>query len=103
MRSTNTLSKVTPDMLKSKIVFDANGLKAGTVLKIIREKYERISADFIEIEIEKRIKFGAREIVKVRTRDAQLQPDGNIKIKYTKEQLKIMAKEQELQRHPPTV
>lgn len=97
------MSKVTPDMLKSKIVFDTKGVKSGTVLKVIREKYEKISADFIEIEIEKRIKFGAREIVKVRTRDAQMQPDGNLKVKYTKEQLKVMAKEQELQRHPPTI
>jgi len=97
------LSKVTPDMLKSKIVFDTKGVKAGTVLKVIREKYEKISADFIEIEIEKRFNFGAREIVKVRTRDAQLQPDGNVKVKYTKEQLRVMAKEQELQRHPPTI
>ncbi len=97
------MSKVTPDMLKSKTVFDINGIKAGTILKVIREKYEKISADFIEIEIEKRIKFGAKEIVKVRTRDAQLQSDGNVKVKYTKDQLKVMAKEQELQRHPPTV
>jgi hypothetical protein len=97
------LSKVTPDMLKSRTVFDAKGIKAGTILKVIREKYEKISADFIEIEIEKRIRVGAREIVKVRTRDAQLQPDGNVKVKYTKEELKIMAKEQELQRHPPHV
>ena len=97
------MSKVTPDMLKSKVVFDSNGIKAGIIIQVIREKYNKISADFLEIELEKRIKIGPRDKVKVRTRDAQLQPDGNVKVKYSKEQLKVMCKEQELQKHPPTI
>ena len=95
--------KITPDMLKSKFVFDSNGIKAGVIKKVVREKYEKLTMDFLEIELEKKIKIGYRDKVKIRTRDASLRPDGNIDVKYTKEQLKVMSKEQELQRHPPTV
>ncbi|MHA1126095.1 MAG: hypothetical protein ACTSO7_10180 [Candidatus Heimdallarchaeota archaeon] len=97
------MSKVTPETLKSKIVFDKDGNKAGIILGIVREKYEKITVDFIEVELDKRINWGAREKVKVRTRDAHLRDDGNINVKYTKDQLKVMSKEQELQRHPPTI
>ncbi len=97
------MSKITPDMLKSKLVFDSNGIRAGTITEVIREHYNKISVNFIEIELDKRIKIGPKVKVKVRTRDAQLQTDGNVKVKYSKEQLKVMSKEQELQRHPPTI
>lgn len=95
--------KVTPDSLKSKIVIDANGIKAGTIKRVIREKYERLTVDFIEIEIDKKVPWGFKDVVKVHTRDASLQEDGTIKVKFTKEQLKTMSKEQELQKHPPTI
>ena len=95
--------KVTPDMLKSKLVFDANGIKAGIIRKVVRDQYKKLTMDFLEIELEKKINIGFRTIVKVRTRDATLREDGNVNVKYTKEQLKIMSKEQELQRHPPTI
>lgn len=95
--------KVTPESLKSKTVIDANGVKAGIIKRVIREKYERLSADFIEIEIDKKIPLGFRDVVKIRTQDASLQDDGTIKVKFTKEQLKTMSKEQELQKHPPTI
>jgi len=98
-----TLSRVTPEMLKSKAVFDANDNRVGTVSKVIRERYEKINVDFLEITLEKKIKIGPLLKVKVRTRDAKLLPDGTIKVNFTKDQLKTMAKEQELQRHPPTV
>ena len=97
------MSKVTPETLKSKLVFDKNGNKAGMILGIVRDKYEKITVDFIEIELDKKINWGARLKVLVRTRDAHLRDDGNINVKYTKEQLKVMSKEQELQRHPPTI
>ena len=97
------MSKVTPETLKSKVVFDKDGNKAGLILGIVRDKYEKITVDFIEIELDKKINWGARLKVLVRTRDAHLRDDGNINVKYTKEQLKVMSKEQELQRHPPTI
>ncbi|MHA1503873.1 MAG: hypothetical protein ACTSPT_01630 [Candidatus Heimdallarchaeota archaeon] len=97
------MSKVTPETLKSKIVFDKDGNKAGLILGIVRDKYEKITVDFIEIELDKKINWGARTKVLVRTRDAQLRDDGNINVKYSKDQLKVMSKEQELQRHPPTI
>lgn len=97
------MSKITPDMLKSKLVFDSKGIRAGTITKVIRERYNKFSADFIEIELDRRFNIGPKVKVKVRTRDAQLQTDGNVKVKHSKEQLKVMSKEQELQRHPPTV
>ncbi|NHJ40354.1 MAG: hypothetical protein FK731_10010 [Asgard group archaeon] len=97
------MSKITPDMLKKKDVFDIDGNKIGIIHDVIREKYKLISADFLEVELTKRIKIGPRDLVKVRTRDAELMPDGNVKVKFTKEKLKIMMKEQELQKHPPTV
>jgi len=90
-------------MLKKKDVFDIDGNKIGIIHDVIREKYKLISADFLEVELTKRIKIGPRDLVKVRTRDAELMPDGNVKVKFTKEKLKIMMKEQELQKHPPTV
>ena len=95
--------KVTPDSLKSKIVIGANAEKVGTVKQVVREKYEKLTADFIEIELEKKMPWGPKDVVKIRTRDATLQADGTIKVKYTKEQLKVMYKEQELQKHPPTI
>ncbi len=95
--------RVTPDSLKLKIVIDTNGVKAGIVKGVIREKYERLSIDFLEIEIDKKIPLGLKDIVKIHTRDASLQADGTIKVKFTKEQLKTMSKEQELQKHPPTI
>ena len=97
------MSKVTPETLKSKMVFDKDGNKAGLILGIVRDKYEKITVDFIEIELDKKINWGARIKVLVRTRDAHLRDDGNINVKYTKDQLKVMSKEQELQRHPPTI
>ena len=97
------MSKVTPETLKSKIVFDKDGNKAGLILGIVRDKYEKITVDFIEIELDKKINWGTRIKVLVRTRDAHLRDDGNINVKYTKDQLKVMSKEQELQRHPPTI
>ena len=97
------MSKVTPETLKSKIVFDKNDNKAGIILGIVRDKYEKITVDFLEIELDKRINLGPRDKVLVRTRDAHLLDDGNIKVKYSKDQLKVMSKEQELQRHPPTI
>lgn len=97
------MSKVTVETLKSKLVFDKNGNKTGIIIDIVREKYEKITVDFIEIELDKKINWGAREKVKVRTRDAHMRDDGNIKVKYTRDQLKVMSKEQELQRHPPTI
>ena len=97
------MSKVSPQSLKSKIVFDKQGNKAGIILDIKREKYEKIHVDFLEIELDKKINWGLKDKVLVRTRDAHLLDDGNIKVKYTKDQLKVMAKEQELQRHPPTI
>lgn len=90
-------------MLKSKLVFDANGIKAGIIRKVVRDQYKKLTMDFLEIELEKKINIGFRTIVKVRTRDATLREDGNVNVKYTKEQLKIMSKEQELQKHPPTI
>ena len=95
--------RVTPDSLKSKIVVDANGEKAGTVKDVVREKYEKLTVDFIEIELDKKMPWGFKDKVKVRTREAQLQADGTIKVKYTRDQLKTMSKEQELQKHPPTI
>ncbi|NHJ03842.1 MAG: hypothetical protein EAX90_03400 [Candidatus Heimdallarchaeota archaeon] len=95
--------KVTPDMLKSKFVFDINGIKAGIVKKVVRDQYKKLTMDFLEIELEKKINIGFKTIVKVRTRDATLREDGNVNVKFTKEQLKVMSKEQELQRHPPTI
>ncbi|MFW9922132.1 MAG: hypothetical protein ACFFDW_02460 [Candidatus Thorarchaeota archaeon] len=95
--------KVTPDMLKSKIVFDTKDAKVGIVKDIVREKYEKLTMDFIEIELDKLVPIGFKDKVKIRTRDAILLSDGNIKVKFTKEQLKTMSKEQELQRHPPTI
>ena len=95
--------KVSPDSLKSKIVIDVNGIKAGIIKRVLREKYRRLSADFIEIEIDKKVPWGFKNIVKLHTRDVSLQEDGTIKVKFTKEQLKTMAKEQELQKHPPTI
>ncbi len=97
------MSKVTPETLKSKIVFDKDGNKAGMILGIVRDKYEKITVDFIEIELDKKINWGARTKVLVRTRDAHLRDDGNINVKYSKDRLKVMSKEQELQRHPPTI
>ncbi|MHA1640426.1 MAG: hypothetical protein ACTSXO_08850 [Candidatus Heimdallarchaeota archaeon] len=97
------MSRVTPEMLKSKSVFDSNDNKVGIISQIIRERYEKINVDFIEITLERKIKIGPATKVKVRTRDAKLLPDGTVKVKFTKDQLKIMAKEQELQRHPPTI
>ncbi|NHK31390.1 MAG: hypothetical protein FK730_08570 [Asgard group archaeon] len=97
------MSKVTPDMLKNKNVFDIDGNKIGIIFDVIREQYKLIAADFIQVELSKRIRIGSRELVKVRTRDAELMPDGNVKVKFTKEELKVMMKEQELQKHPPTV
>ena len=76
---------------------------AGMILGIVRDKYEKITVDFIEIELDKKINRGARTKVLVRTRDAHLRDDGNINVKYSKDQLKVMSKEQELQRHPPTI
>jgi len=95
--------KVTPDSLKSKIVIDINGIKAGIIKRVLREKYRRLTADFIEIEIDKIVPWGFKNTVKIHTRDASLQEDGTIKVKFTKEQLKTMSKEQELQKHPPTI
>lgn len=95
--------RITPAMLKKKIVFDSNGIKAGIVTDIIREKYEKLTADFLEIELDKKMPWGFKDKVKVRTRDATLMDDGNVKVKYSKEQLKVMSKEQELQKHPPTI
>jgi len=97
------MSKVTPETLKSKIVFDKDGNKTGRITDIVRKKYEKIVVDFIEIELDKKMPWGFKEKVNVRTRDAQLLDDGNIKVKYSKDQLKVMSKEQALQRHPPTI
>ena len=90
-------------MLKSRLVIDSKGDKAGVVLQVIREKYERLFLDFIEVELDKKIPWGFKEKVKIRTSDAILQSDGSIRVKFTKDQMKVMSKEQELQRHPPTV
>ena len=95
--------KVSPDSLKSKIVIDVNGIKAGIIKRVLREKYRRLSADFIEIEIDKKVPWGFKNIVKIHTRDVSLQEDGTIQVNFTKEQLKTMSKEQELQKHPPTI
>lgn len=95
--------KITPDMLKNKTVYDVKGNKAGVIVAVIREKYKQLALDFLEIEIDRKVPWGFRDKVKVRTGDAILQKDGTVKVKYTKEQLKIMSKEQELQKHPPTV
>ncbi|MHA1211721.1 MAG: hypothetical protein ACTSSH_04590 [Candidatus Heimdallarchaeota archaeon] len=97
------MTHVTPDMLKSKIVYDSNGIKIGKIAKVVRERYRRITVDFLEIEFDKRINIGPKDFVKVRTKDANMQPDGNIKVNFTKEQLKVMKKEQDLQKHPPTI
>jgi len=97
------LSKVTPDMLKSKIVFDISDKRVGIIKDIIREQYEKIFVDFLKIELDKKLSLGPREYVNVRTNDAQLLYDGNVKVNFTKDQLKVMSKEQELQRHPPTI
>jgi hypothetical protein len=97
------MSKVTPDMLKNKDVFDINDIKVGVIHDVIREQYKRVSCDFLEVQLTKRFNIGPKILVKVRTRDAELKPDGSVKVKFTKDELKIMLKEQELQRHPPTV
>lgn len=97
------MSKVTPDKLKNKDVFDIEGNKIGVIHKVVREQYKLFSADFLEVELTKRIRIGPRDLVLVRTRDAELMPDGNVKVKFTKDKLKTMMKEQELQKHPPTV
>ncbi|NHJ86570.1 MAG: hypothetical protein FK734_13980 [Asgard group archaeon] len=97
------MSKVTADMLKKKLVIDANDIKVGIVKDIIREQYNKIAVDFLEIELDKKVPLGFKDKVKVRARDAQITKDGNIKVNFTKEQLKTMSKEQELQRHPPTI
>jgi hypothetical protein len=97
------VSKVTPDKLKNKDVFDIHGNKIGIIFDVIREQYKLIAADFLQIELTRRIRIGPKDFVKVRTRDAELMPDGNVKVKFTKEELKVMLKEQELQKHPPTV
>lgn len=97
------MSKVTPDMLKSKIVFDISDKRVGIIKDIIREQYEKIFVDFLKIELDKKLSLGPREYVNVRTNDAQLLYDGNVKVNFTKDQLKVMSKEQELQRHPPTI
>ena len=95
--------KVTPDSLKSKTVIGADGEKVGIVKQVVRETYKKLTADFIEVELDKKMPWGPKDVVKVRTRDATLQEDGTIKVKHTKEQLKVMFKEQELQKHPPTI
>jgi hypothetical protein len=90
-------------MLVNKTVFDINGEKIGFIKKVIREKYEKMTLDFLVIEIERKVPWGYRDEVKVRTTDAKPLPDGNIKLRFTKQKIKIMVKEQELQKHPPTV
>ncbi|MBN1329889.1 MAG: hypothetical protein JXA54_10480 [Candidatus Heimdallarchaeota archaeon] len=97
------MSKVTPEMLKSKLVFDSTGTRVGKINQVVRERYKKIAIDFIEIELEKKIPLGPRDKVKVRSKDAQLQTDGSIKVNFTRDELKVMSKEQELQRHPPTI
>ncbi|NHJ47246.1 MAG: hypothetical protein FK733_05605 [Asgard group archaeon] len=97
------MSKVTPDMLKNKEVFDSTGVKVGKIHDVVREQYKRISADFLEVQLIKRVNLGPKIIVKVRTRDAELMEDGSVKVKFTKDELKTMLKEQELQKHPPTI
>lgn len=97
------LTTVTPDMLKDKPVLDKSGTKVGIVHEVVREKYKQIAVSFLEVSLEKRIKLGPPVLVKVRTRDADMLPDGSIKVNFSKEELKTMAKEQELQKHPPTV
>ena len=96
-------NRITPDMLISKFVFDSKGEKIGHIKEVIREKYEKLSVDFLEITLDKKVPWGPRDTVKIRTVDAQLLKDGNIRVKYSKSQIKTMAKEQELQKHPPTV
>ena len=95
--------KVTPDMLKNKLVFDSKGTKVGLVKDIVREQYRKLNMDFLEIELDKKMPWGPKDIVKVRTSDAHLLSDGNIKVKYSRNQLKTMHQEQELRKHPPTV
>ena len=95
--------RITPAMLKQKTVFDSQGIKAGIIVDIIREQYEKLAMDFLEIELDKKMPWGFKDKVKIRTRDAILLDDGNVKVKYSKEQLKVMSKEQELQKHPPTI
>ena len=97
------MTSVTPDMLINKPVIDINGNKGGIIKEVVREKYKKLTVTFLEVSLEKRIKIGPLVLVKVRTKDADILSNGNIKVKFSKEELKTMAKEQELQRHPPTI
>ena len=97
-------TRVTPDMLKEKIVLDADNQRVGKVIDIVREvTRSKLSLDYLVIELDKRVKIGQKQKVKVRAQDAKILADGSIQVIFTKEKLKTMIKEEELRKHPPTV
>ncbi|TFG00944.1 MAG: hypothetical protein EU542_07585 [Promethearchaeota archaeon] len=94
-------SNITPEMIIDKIVVDINDEKVGIISDVIEEKYKKISMHFIEVALDKKMPWGFKDKVKIRTTDSELLDNGHIKVKYTKKQLKIMATEQKVQKHPP--